>query len=155
MNMRQFWTRRPRLRLFAGIAVISLLTLGASSPIESAVSGSDVPSITAASAQGSSYRTQRLRWPSRANQSATYRLKFKSPHLRAASMRVYGIAVPRGFAFDFIVACEHRGPAVLDWDWAQSGSHVRITVKMTTGLCDLPGPTVAGKSVLLRFRLVT
>ena len=66
------------------------------------------------------------------------------PHLRAMSVQVYGKTVPRGFAYDFIVACEHRGPAILDWDWAQSGGYVRITVRMTTGTCEPPGPTVAG-----------
>jgi hypothetical protein len=101
-----------------------------------------VRKVAKVSTAGSSYRTYRLRWPSRPHRSAIYHLRFKSPHLRSMSLRVYGIAVPRGFDFDFIVACEHRGPAVLD-------------VKMTTGTCDLAGPTVAGRSVPLTFRLVT
>ena len=97
----------------------------------------------------------RLRWPSNPEQTATYRLKFKSPHLRAMSLHVYGKAVPRGFGFDFIVACEHRGPAILDWDWTQSGGYVHVKVKMTTGSCELSGPTVAGTYAALTFRRVT
>jgi hypothetical protein len=96
--------------------------------------------------------TYRLRWPSRAGQTATYNLSFKSPRLRALSLHVYGVAVPRGFAFDFIVACEHRNPAMLNWDWTQSGGYVRIKVTMTTGRCEPPGPTVAGTTAAITFR---
>ena len=72
---------------------------------------------------------------------------------RAISLRVYGIRVPRGFGFDFLVACEHRGPAALNWDWTQRGSAVRVTVKMITGMCYRPGPQVGGTTVALTFRL--
>ena len=68
-------------------------------------------------------------------------------------MRVYGIKVPRGFGFDFLVACEHRGPAALNWNWKQRGSAVRVTVKMITGKCYRPGPQVAGTTVALNFTL--
>jgi hypothetical protein len=164
MDMRQFWTPASRRRFFLVVAAISVITLAASGPTHSAVRGSRVidhltatlgwAAGAAEASQGSAYWTQRLRWPSRPNLSATYHLRFKSLPLRAASLRVYGKPVPRGFGFDFIVACEHRGPAVLNWNWAQAGGYVRITVRMTTGLCDLPGPTVAGRYVTLSFRLV-
>lgn len=97
----------------------------------------------------------RLRWPSNPGQTTTYRLKFKSPHLRAMSLQVYGKTVTRGFGFDFIVACEHRGPAILDWDWSQSGGYVHVKITMTTGTCEPPGSTVAGTYAALTFRRVT
>lgn len=100
-----------------------------------------------------SRRTYRLRWPSRPGQRATYNLTLNSVRPRAISLRVYGIRVPRGFGFDFLVACEHRGPAAVSWDWKQRGSAVRITVNMTTGKCYRPGPQVAGTSAALTFRL--
>jgi sugar lactone lactonase YvrE len=93
--------------------------------------------------RGSS-RTHRLRWPAAPGRTVTYHLRFRSPHVRAIGLKVYGKTVRRGFGFDFIVACEHRGPAILNWDWAQSDGYVRITVRMTTGTCEPPGPTVAG-----------
>jgi hypothetical protein len=69
-------------------------------------------------------------------------------------MRVYGQTIPRGFVYDNIVACAHRGPAFLDWDWAQTGSYMAIKVTMTTGFCN-PGPPVARMYATVRFTVVT
>jgi hypothetical protein len=102
-----------------------------------------------------SYRTYRLRWPSSAGQAVTYHLRFNSRRIRTMSLRIYGITVPRGFGFSFIVACEHRGPAVLSWNWSQMGRAVHIQVKMTTGRCFRPGVQVAGTSAAVNFRVVT
>jgi alpha-tubulin suppressor-like RCC1 family protein len=126
-------------------------------PVDVRFSGkpSAKPSTPAPGSSEGPLHSYRLRWPSRAGQTATYDLRFKSPRLRALSLRVYGKAVPRGFGFDFIVACEHRSPAILNWDWTQSGGYVRIKVRMTTGRCSPPGPTVAGMKAALTFRSVT
>jgi Regulator of Chromosome Condensation (RCC1) repeat protein len=99
-------------------------------------------------------RTYRLRWPPRPVQTATYNLTFNSVRPRAISLRVYGITVPRGLGISFLVACEHRGPAALSWDWKQRGSAVRVTVKMTTGHCFRPGQQVAGTYASVNFRLM-
>src|SRR5436190_7596560 len=92
-----------------------------------------------ASVDGAVYKTYRLRWPARPGQTVTYRVSFKSRTVRAITMRTHGRAVPRGFAYDYIVVCAHRGPGFLDWDWTASGSYVLIKVVMIAGYCD-PGP---------------
>lgn len=145
----------------AGILAISmpLTASGAlSAPSLGQASGSTRPvEVVAAPSRSTageaSRRTYRLRWPSRPGQRATYNLTLNSVRPRAISLRVYGIRVPRGFGIYFLVACEHRGPAAVSWDWKQRGSAVRITVNMTTGKCFRPGPQVAGTSAALTFRL--
>jgi hypothetical protein len=111
------------------------------------------PSASTGQTSGSN-RTYRLRWPSRPGQTATHQLRFSSARLRSMSLRVYGITVPRGFGFSFLVACEHRGPASLNWNWTQRGSSVRVTVKMTTGQCYRPGRQVAGTYATVMLRPV-
>ena len=68
-------------------------------------------------------------------------------------MRVYGIKVPRGPGASYIVACEHRGPATLGWEWKQRGSAVRITVRLESGHCFPPGTKVAGTLATFTFTL--
>jgi hypothetical protein len=99
------------------------------------------------------YRTYQLPWPSSAGQTFAHDLRFDSAPIRAMALSVYGITVPRGLRY--IVACVHRGPASLGWDWTQSGRTVRVTVKMTTGRCDFPGPQVAGTSAAVTLRIAT
>lgn len=103
----------------------------------------------------SSYRTYQLPWPSSAGQTFVHDLRFDSAPIRAMSLRVYGITVPRGLGMSYIVACVHRGPAALSWDWTQTGRAVHMTVKMTSGRCYLPGPKVAGTSAAITFWIVT
>jgi hypothetical protein len=110
------------------------------------------PSGSTGGSSGSS-RTYRLRWPARPGQTATYNLTLNSARPRAITLRVYGITVPRGAGASYIVACEHRGPAALGWNWMQGGSAVRISVRMTTGNCFPPGPRVAGTYATFNFRL--
>src|SRR5215211_5624544 len=167
--MWQLWVRASRSRLFLIVAATSALALAVSSPIYSAVNKAHILGSTSGSlvvarpvevvaapsrstAGEASRRTYRLRWPSRPGQRATYNLTLNSVRPRAISLRVYGIRVPRGFGISFLVACEHRGPAAVSWDWKQRGSAVRITVNMTTGKCYRPGPQVAGTSAALTFR---
>ena len=165
--MRQLWRCVSLSRLTLVVAATSAVALAASGSISSAVSGSYVtgqssasPVVHRAAASGRT-RSYRLRWPSRPNQSATYHLGFKSAHLRAISLRVYRVmpplgwqTVPRGLGVSYLVACEHRGPAALSWNWTRRGSAVRVTVKMTTGSCFPPGPKVAGTYAALMLRLV-
>ncbi len=103
----------------------------------------------------SSYRTFQLTWPSSAGQTFAHNLSFDSAPIRAMTLRVYGITVPRGLGMSYIVACVHRDPASLAWDWTQTGRAVHMTVKMTTGRCYLPGPQVAGTSAAITVWIVT
>jgi hypothetical protein len=103
----------------------------------------------------SSYRTYQLSWPSSAGQAFAHDLRFDSAPIRAMSLRVYGITVPRGLGMSYFVACVQRGPAALGWDWTQTGRAVHMTVKMTTGRCYLPGPQVAGTSTAVTLWIVT
>ena len=135
----------------AGSLTISMPLTASGAPFAS--SAAQTRGWTAPSTAEASRRTYRLRWPARPGQRTTYTLTLNSVRPRAISLRVYGIGVPRGFGFDFLVACEHRGPAALNWDWKQRGSAVRITVKMITGKCYRPGPQVAGTTVALDIRL--
>lgn len=118
-----------------------------------AVAASVVACGSVASAATSVHNYQ-LRWPRRPSQSITYRLNFRSPRpVRSVTLRLGAQPVPRGFVFDNIVACAHKGPAFLDWDWAQSPGYVFLRVQMTTGLCS-PGPKVGGKVASLHFSAV-
>ncbi len=101
----------------------------------------------------SSYRAYRLPWPAGPDQTFVHDLRLDSAPIRAMSLRVYGITVPRGMSF--IVACVNRGPASLSWDWTQTGRRVHVTVKMTTGRCFLPGPQVAGTSAPVYLWITT
>jgi hypothetical protein len=105
--------------------------------------------------RSSSYRTYQLTWPSSAGQTFAHNLNFDSAPIRAMTLRVYGITVPRGLGISYIVACMNRGPAALGWDWTQSGRAVHMTVKMTTGRCYLPGWQVAGTSAAVTVWIVT
>src|SRR5579862_9572450 len=40
--------------------------------------------------------------------------------------------MPRGFVYDYIVDCAHRGPAFLDWDWAVTGDYLSLRIQMTS-----------------------
>jgi hypothetical protein len=111
--------------------------------------------VGAPASQHSSYRTYQLPWSSRPGQTFVHDLRFDSARVRAMSLRVYGITVPRGLGMSYIVACVHRDPASLSWDWTQSGRAVNVTVKMTTGRCFLPGPKVAGTSAAITLWIVT
>lgn len=104
---------------------------------------------------GSSYHAYQLPWPPSAGQTLTHDLRLDSAPIRAMSLRVYGITVPRGLGMSFIVACVNRGPASLSWDWTQTGRAVHVAVKMTTGRCFLPGPQVAGTSAPVYLWIVT
>jgi hypothetical protein len=98
-------------------------------------------------------RSYMLRWPARANVPIASILSFPARNqVRAIGLKVYGSTVPPGYVYDNIVACAHRGPASLDWDWAQTGGHVYVKVMLTSGSCDL-GPTVAGKYVKLTLTI--
>ena len=103
----------------------------------------------------SSYHAYQLPWPSSPEQTVVHDLRFDSAPIRAMSLRVYGITVPRGLGMSFIVACMHRGPASLGWDWSQTGRAVHVRVKMTTGRCFLPGPQVAGTSAPVYLWIMT
>jgi hypothetical protein len=111
--------------------------------------------VGAQSSRHSSYRTYQLPWPSRPGQTFAHDLRFDSAPIRAMSLRVYGITVPRGLGMSYIVACVQRDPAALSWDWTQSGRAVDLTVKMTTGRCFPPGPKVAGTSAAIMLWIVT
>jgi hypothetical protein len=113
------------------------------------------PRVGAPSSRHSSYRTYQLPWPSRPGQTFAHDLRFDSAPIRAMSLRVYGITVPRGLGMSYIVACVQRDPAALSWDWTQSGRAVHLTVKMTTGRCFPPGPKVAGTSAAITLWIVT
>jgi len=159
---------RTALRLSVGMAVVgAVFTTGAfaNSSIGANPNGSLAATRTSLQVRQAAplarTRTYRLLWPSRPDQSATYHLGFKSAQLRAVSLQVYRVTtplgwatVPRGFGFSYLVACEHRGPASLNWNWRQRGSAVRVTVKMTTGSCFFPGPQVAGTYAAIKLRLV-
>jgi len=64
------------------------------------------------------------------------------------TLRYKALPVPRGFVYDYIVDCAHRGPAFLDWDWAVTGDYLSLRIQTTSGQCD-PGPTVAGTTAQL------
>jgi hypothetical protein len=101
-------------------------------------------------------RKYQVRWPARPNTQKTYRPIFnETRRIRSVHLFIYGIDVPRGFGkADYIVACVHRGPAFLNWDWKQRGSSMSVTISMASGLCD-PGPTVAGKLAAVTLRIKT
>jgi hypothetical protein len=103
----------------------------------------------------SAYRTYQLPWPSRARQTFVHELRFHSAPVRAMTLSVYGITVPRGLGTSYIVACMDRDPAFLNWDWRQIGRAVHVTVKMTTGRCFNPGPKVGGTSATVTLSIVT
>jgi hypothetical protein len=86
------------------------------------------------------------------NATATYRLSLKSPTIRSVRLRIYGQTIPRGFNVDYIVACAHRGPSFLNWNWSQAAGRVNVTVHMITGYCQ-PGPGVAGLSARVTLKL--
>jgi hypothetical protein len=110
------------------------------------VGSADQPQIVAA------VKTYRLRWPARPGRIAVHYVRFKSPRIRSLTLRIYGITVPRGLGSSFIVACRHRGPASLDWDWSQAGGEVRVIVRMRAGRCFRPGRRVAGTVATVRLR---
>ena len=110
------------------------------------VGGADDPSSTSA------LKTYRLRWPTRPGRIAVHYLRFTSPRIRSLTLRIYGIAVPRGLDSSFVVACRHRGPAFLNWDWSQAGGEVRVIVRMRAGRCFSPGRKVAGTVATVRLR---
>jgi hypothetical protein len=111
--------------------------------------------VGAPASRGSSYRAYQLPWPYRPEQTVVHDLRFDSAPIRAMSLRVYGITVPRGLGMSFIVACMNRGPASLSWEWTQTGRAVHVTVKMTTGRCFPPGPQVAGTSAPVYLWIMT
>jgi hypothetical protein len=119
------------------------------------IDNTSVHRVGAPASRRSSYHTYQLPWPSLAGQTFVHDLRFDSAPIRAMTLRVYGITVPRGLGMSYIVACVHRDPASLSWDWTQSGRAVHVTVKMTTGRCFLPGPKVAGTSTAVTLWLVT
>ena len=100
----------------------------------------------------SAVKTYRLRWPTRPGRIAVHYLRFTSPRIRSLTLRIYGIAVPRGLDSSFVVACRHRGPAFLNWDWSQAGGEVRVIVRMQAGRCLRRGRKVAGTVATVRLR---
>ena len=147
--------RRAAPLLIALLAVFALASSEAWSATRPGSISCGVSCSLNATAAGTSYRTYQLRWPSSAGQAITYHLRFRSRRVRTMSLRIYGINVPRGFGFSFIVACEHRGPATLSWNWTQMGRAVHVLVKMTTGRCFRPGVRVAGTSAAVNLRVAT
>ena len=119
------------------------------------IDNTNVHRIGAPGLRHSSYRTYQLPWPSRARQTFVHELRFHSAPMKAMTLSVYGITVPRGLGMSYIVACVDRDPAFLSWDWTQMGRAVHVTVKMTTGRCFNPGPKVAGTSATVSFSIVT
>lgn len=111
--------------------------------------------LAPAAAAGTSQHIFHLRWPLRVNQSATYRPSLRvAGRIRSVTLRYKGFPVSRGFVFDNIVDCAHRGPAFLDWDWAANGGYLLLRIQMTTGRCS-PGPTVAGTTAQLLLTIRT
>lgn len=119
------------------------------------IDNTSVHRVRLAASRRASYRTYQLPWSTRPGQTFVHDLMFDSAPIRAMTLRVYGITVPRGLGMSYIVACVHRDPASLSWDWTQSGRAVHVTVKMTTGRCYLPGPKVAGTLAPVTLWIVT
>ena len=75
--------------------------------------------------------------------------------MRSITFRSYGATIAAGLSGDQIVAGFNRGPAALNWDWAQTANGVvTLKVRATTGLCE-SGPTVANTTGKVMLTIAT
>lgn len=112
--------------------------------------------VAPAAAAGRVVHIFHLRWPVRPNQPMRYTEDIRvTGKVRSVDLTYKGQRDPRGFVFDYIVDCAHRGPAFLDWDWVQSGRDLLFRIDMTSGSCSLPGVQVAGTVAALTVTIRT